>query len=310
MTSRVTLKQLRFFAALARTRHFRKAAESEGVTQPSLSAQIANLEHELGFRLVERGSGRPTLTAPGREILLRAHRVLDEVQGLQDLADSLRSGKSGVLNVGVSSTVGPYLMPSVVRDLHRSYPDMGLFIREGVPHALEAELLGGDHDLIISQLPLQSADARTLPLMREPLFLAVAADHPLAGRDALEDADLDGLPVLTLGPGYALTALVAALCADLGAEISASYQGTSLDALRQMIGMGMGAGFLPALYVESEIRGRDASVAALPFRRGRFTRTIGFGWRRSTGRMASIDRVIEQVRDTARASFAGIVTVL
>ncbi|MCB1311613.1 MAG: hydrogen peroxide-inducible genes activator, partial [Sedimentitalea sp.] len=99
-------------------------------------------------------------------------------------------------------------------------------------------------------------------------------------------------------------------CADLGAEISASYQGTSLDALRQMIGMGMGAGFLPALYVESEIRGRDASVVALPFRRGRFTRTIGFGWRRSTGRMSSIDRVIEQVRDTARASFAGIVTVL
>lgn len=308
METRITLKQLRFFAALARARHFRKAAESEGVTQPSLSAQIANLEAALGLQLVERGAGGVTLTAPGRDVEIRARRVLEEVRGLEDHSVSLRAGRSGVLNVGVSSTIGPYLMPRVVSDLHRSYPEMGLFIREGAPRMLEAELMQGDHDVIVSQLPLLSSDVTTIPVFREPLLLVVAEDHPLAGRDTVRDADFVALPILTLGRGYALNDMVSGLCTDLRANLLVNYQGNSLDALRQMIGMGMGCGFMPALYVESEIRGREGSVAVLPFRNGRVTRTIGFAWRRSTGRMRLIDRLVNQLRVTIRAEFSGIVT--
>ncbi|MBJ6371213.1 hydrogen peroxide-inducible genes activator [Sedimentitalea arenosa] len=310
MDTRITLKQLRFFLAVAQKRHFRKAAESEGVTQPSLSAQIANLEHELGLQLVERGGREIMLTAPGREIHARAQRVMEEVRGLADLSVSLRAGTSGVLNVGVSSTVGPYLMPHVVRDLHRSYPDMGLFIREGAPRALEVELLQGEHDIIISQLPLRSSDVMTVPVFREPLFLVVADDHRLAGQGAAQDSDLAGMPVLTLGQGYALNDIVTSLCADLGATLMVNYQGTSLDAQRQMIGMGMGCGFLPALYIESEIRGRDSSVAIVPFRPGRLNRTVGCAWRRSTGRMRLIELLVEQLRGTIRDKFGPIVTAL
>lgn len=306
----ISLKQLRFFAALARTGHFRKAAEAEGVTQPSLSAQIANLEEALGFQLVERKTGGLTLTPSGREIEARARRVLDEVQGLQDLADGLRVGDVGVLRIGVSSTVGPYLMPHVVRDLHRRNPDMGLFIREGAPRALEQELLAGSHDVIISQLPLTSTDVMSKPLFREPLMLVVEAGHPLVGLARVQDSDLAGVPVMTLGRGYALNEMVAGLCVELGARLMENYEGTSLDALRQMIGMGMGTGFLPALYVRSEILDRDPSVVALPFRAGRFTRTVGFAWRPSTGRQKIIDTVIRQVQTTCREQFSGVVTVM
>jgi LysR family hydrogen peroxide-inducible transcriptional activator len=170
--------------------------------------------------------------------------------------------------------------------------------------------LDGDHDVIISQLPLKSSDLMVVPVFRESLSLVVASDHPLAGRGSVAESDLAGLRVLTLGPGYALNDLVSGVCAEFGADVLVNYQGTSLDALRQMIGMGMGAGFLPSLYVESEIRDSDPSVVVLPFRRGRFTRTIGLGWRRSTGRMRTIESVVQQVRGTIRVKFEGVVTAL
>lgn len=306
----ISLKQLRFFVALARTGHFRKAAEAEGVTQPSLSVQISNLEDVLGFRLAERKTGSLTLTPPGREVLDRAKRILDEVQGLQDLADSLRSGEVGVLRVGVSSTVGPYLMPHVVRDLHANHPGMGLLIREGAPRSLEQELLAGDHDVAILQLPLASSDLRSRAVFREPLLLVAETAHPLAQAPRITDADLTGLRVMTLGRGYALNDMIKALCQQLGAQVLEQYEGTSLDALRQMIGMGMGCGFLPALYVRSEIEARDPTVRAMPFRNGRFTRTVGFAWRGSTGRQSMIDTFTDQVGQTCAKDFADVITLI
>lgn len=309
MTSRITLKQLRFFISLASTLHFRKAAEKEAVTQPSLSAQIALLEESLGVSLFERAGG-VRLSAAGREIEARAHRVLEEVRGLSDLADSLRAGEAGVLRIGVSLTVGPYLMPHVVRDLHRKFPGMGLFIREAAPVDLEADLLSGEHDAIITQLPVRSSDLDSAAIFREPLMLVVSDDHKLAALERPADADLTDQPVMILGRGYPMSNQIAALCQDLGARVMANYEGTSLDALRQMVGMGMGIAFLPTLYIESEIRGRDSSVVVLPFRPGRLNRTVGIAWRKSSGRLRAIDRMHGQLKDTVSTRFGDLVRVL
>ena len=309
MSSPITLKQLRFFTSLASTRHFRKAAEREGVTQPSLSAQIALLEESLGLDLVER-TGGVRLSPAGREIEARALRVLEEVRGLRDLAASLRMGEAGVLRVGVSLTVGPYLMPYVVRDLHRKFPGMGLFIREAAPADLEADLLRGEHDAIITQLPMRSSDLDDMAIFREPLMLVVPDDHPLAAMQRPGDRDLADQPVMILGRSYPMSNQIAALCQDLGARVLDNYEGTSLDALRQMVGMGMGVAFLPALYVESEIRGRESSVVVLPFRPGRLTRTVGIAWRKSSGRIRTIDRLARQLHDTASRRFGNLVQML
>ena len=308
--ARVSLKQLRYFAALARTRHFRKAAETEAVTQPSLSAQLANLEQALQLRLIERGRGPVVLTASGREIAARAQRVLDEVRDLEDHAVGLRGGEGGILRLGASLTIGPYLLPRVVRGLCRDFPQVGLHIREGAPRDLEDGLAAGQHDAVLTQLPLRGADLVVAPIFQEPLYLVLPVDHALAHRHEIDKGDLAGLSLLTLGRRYALNGLVNALCLDTGATPLENYEGTSLDGIRQMVGMGMGAALLPALYVRLEVVDHDMSVVVVPFRNRRITQTIGLAWRRSSGHVATIPILLRAMRRTARDDFGNVLTLL
>lgn len=305
----LTLRQLRYLSALADTRHFRKAAEREGISQPSLSVQISNLEDTLALPLVERGRGPVTLTPAGREVVLRAQAILDDVQRLLDVSTALKSGLSGTLRLGVSPTLGPYLMPWVVAELHRAYPDLSLYIRESTPADLRHDLERGGHDILLTQLPMSGADLTTRRLFREPLSLVTASDHPLAARAEITDGDLAGQAILSLGPAYALHDQIAALCVDTGAELQRDYEGTSLDALRQMVGMGMGATFLPALYIASEIGDTDPSLAIRPLARARLFRSVGLVWRKRSGNTAAFDRIAAVITQIASTRFKGLVQV-
>lgn len=162
MSPQPTLRQLQYFAALAETGHYRKAAERVGISQPSLSLQIANLEEVLRLQLVERGRAGAVLTPAGREVLGRATRILDDVSALVDLSGRLKSGLSGMIRLGSSPALGPYILPSVVRRLHDAYPSLRLLVRDGAPRDLLQELLDGRHDLILTQLPVASSDV-TVP---------------------------------------------------------------------------------------------------------------------------------------------------
>ena len=300
-----TLRQLRYLIALDEARHFGRAAARCGISQPSLSLQIGNLEDALGLRLVERGRGPVTLTPAGREVLARARRVRDEVQGIMDLAAVLSTGIQGTLRLGTTPTIGPYLLPRVVERLHRAYPDLRLYVREGTPRALRDELLAGDHDLILTQLPEAGRELADRRLFREPLTLAVPDDHPLAGESALEPGQIEGLSVLGLIPAYSLHEQIATLCRAHGAELLRDYEGTSLDALRTMVGMGMGVAFLPRLYVVSEMEPRASNVVAVPFRGSRLHRTVGLVWRAGTPDPRPFERLAEVIREVARAEFGG-----
>ncbi len=294
-----SLRQLRYLVALSEARHFRKAAEAMGISQPSLSLQISNLEDLLGVLLVERGRGPVTLTPEGREVLSRAARVVDDVHGIMDLTSSLRTGMAGTIRLGTTPTIGPYLMPYVVERLHARYPDLRLYIREVVPRDLRGELLMGRLDVILTQLPEGGGDLMTRRLFREPLLLAVPDDHALAARKEVTEADLAGLNVLSLGPDYALHAQIAALCHQHGAEIARDYEGTSLDAIRQMVGMGMGVAFLPRLYARSEIDSRSSNVVVKPFRRSTVQRAIGMVWRAAASPVM-FDRLADVIKEAAR----------
>jgi LysR family hydrogen peroxide-inducible transcriptional activator len=304
-----TLKQLRYFAALAETGHYRKAADRVGVSQPSLSLQIANLEQTLALTLVERGRAGAVLTPEGREVLTRARRILDETLALADISEQMQSGLAGTIRLGASPTLGPYLLPNVVRRLHETYPSLRLIIRDGAPRDLTDDLLSGTHDLILTQLPVQSTELAVTRLFREPLRLAVAPDHPLAAIGSAVDADLKGESLLALSSRFTLHAQMADLATDVGAILRQDYEGTSLDALRQMVAMNMGVTFLPALYMQSEVTSRGGDVTAVDFRKGRLTRSIGIAWRASSGHHAGFTTFADLVRSVAQQKFGGILQI-
>ncbi len=302
-----SMKHLHYFSVLADTGHYRKAAERIGISQPSLSQQISNMEALLGVRLVERGRARVTLTPAGRDVLDRTRRVLDGVTGIVDACKGLKGGQLGTIRLGSSPTLGPYILPHLVRRLHAQHPDLRLFIRDAAPRDLQIDLLNGTYDLILTQLPVQSTDIVTRRLFREPFQLAVARDHELAGRKKATDSDLAGQEVLTLGSAFALHTQISRLCDDVGAVLRLDYEGTSLDALRQMTAMNMGVTLLPALYIASEIRGPDPEVHTLVFRRNTFCRSVGLVWRKASGRQAAFDLFADLMRDVALSDFRSLV---
>ncbi len=309
MADEITLRQLRYFVALAEARHYRHAAERMGVSQPSLSQQIVNLEAAMGLELVERGRRGAVLSPAGREVLSHARRVLDEVSALEALPDALRHGAGGTIRLGSTPTLGPYILPYVVRRLRRDFPGLKIIIRDAAPQVLRDELLAGRHDMILTQLPVNSGDVEVRRLFREPLKLVVAQDHPLAGRAAAADADLSGQDILALSQTYVLHDQIRGLCEELGATLRQDYEGTSLDALRQMTALNMGVCFLPALYVLSEIPEQYDDVHVMSFRRDRFMRSVGLVWRRQSAHGAVITRVADVIRSVAQDRFSGHVTV-
>lgn len=300
--SELTLRQLECLLAVEEKLHFRQAAELLGLSQPALTAQIQNLEAVLSARLVERSRAGVALTPIGREVATRARAVSDGAQAIIDFTRAANGGLVGTIRLGTSPTLGPYLLPHVVAALHRRYKELRLYVRENPPRDLEFELGKGDHDVVLAQLPIGGADHIAEPLFREPLYLAVASDHPIAKAERVTVDILNELEVLSLGPQYNLYEQVNALCRNFGATLLRDYEGTSLDALRQMAGMGMGAAFLPALYVHSEIKARS-DVVARPIIGRSITRTIGLVWRRSAGRADHFQKIAETIRTVASKRF-------
>lgn len=301
----LTLKQIHCLAALAEARHFRRAAEAVGVSQPSLSAQIQNLEAALRIKLVDRVRSGVALTPAGREIAARAGRMIEEERAMIDFASAATIGLAGTIRLGAAPTVGPYLLPHIVAALHRKDRALGLYVREDAPHTLEQDLARGDHDLLLTPLPPSSADFTSEILFREPLYLAVAADHRLAHAETPGLKDLKGARVLALSARHQLHDQAADICEAAGATIDRNYEGTSVDALRHMVGMGMGVTFLPALYAHSEIRAKSEIV--LKRISGRlFVRTIALVWRKGAGAARRYREIAALAREIARQRFSDV----
>lgn len=309
MDQAITLRQLRYFIALTETGNFRKAADREGVSQPSLSQQIVRLEETLGMALIERGKRGAILTPGARVVLEHARKIMEEVAALQVGANAAREGVGGTLRLGSSPTLGPYFLPYLTRRLHRAYPELKLIIREAAPIVLQEDLQEGRYDLILTQLPVRSGDIAVERLFREPLRLAVSQDHALASLSEVTDRHLAGQDILALSSAYVLHTQISALCEEVGANLRREYEGTSLDALRQMTALNMGLTFLPTLYVKSEVSSETGDVAVLRFRRDRFTRSIGLAWRKRSAHREVISRIASAAKDVARDRFKGLVIV-
>ena len=253
----ISLKQLQYFAAVAEYGSFRQAAFRLEITQPTLSNQIAIMEKALKVHLFERTRKGINVTPQGRELLMSARRVLEEAQGFISQSAILSGGGIGTFRLGVTPTLGPYLLPHILTPIHNKYSDLKLYVRENAPSELETGLINGQHDLILTTLPIMSSELVVAPLFREPIKLALARDHRLAARLTINREDLLGEPVLTISEHHLFHRQITELCEQVGAHVLRDYEGTSLDTLRQMVVMGMGVAFLPALYAKSEIRNEE-----------------------------------------------------
>lgn len=296
-----SLRQLEYLVALSQELHFRRAAEKVHVTQPTLSVQLQQLEKRLKASLIERGTAGVTLTPLGREVAARASIVLAQMRDIRDLASASQHGFDGTIRLGVPPTLGPYLLPHIVPHLHAEHPSMKLYVREEKPSSLITQLLAGAHDLIIVTMPVVRSDLVVQRLFNEPLQLVCAPDHPLASGNRMTRKDLAGERVLAMESGHHLHDQVSRLCEGFGATLMRDYEGTSLDTLRVMVGMGAGVAFLPALYIRSEI-GTRREISVLDIDMPILQRQISLVWRESSVHSSLFNDMASLIRRIAKQS--------
>ena len=292
-----TLQQFRYLVAIADTLHFRRAAESVHVTQPTLSTQLRELEAKLGVQLVERSRAGVTLTPVGAQVAARARTLLRDVGDIAALARAGSDPLAATVRVGVVGSLGSYFLPLVIPALHDRYPELKFYVREGTARDLMTRLGEGTLDVLFFPLPLDAPGLHVEPLFHEPLLVVLPTDHPLSAASTIDRAALHGETVMTLEAGHRLHATVAALCEETGAALSLDYEGTSLDTLRQMVATGLGLSVLPALYVRSEVA-REALVTARPLSDPAPGRDIGMVWRNRAAQGAAFAELAGAIRET------------
>ncbi|MEO1291611.1 MAG: LysR substrate-binding domain-containing protein [Pseudomonadota bacterium] len=297
-----TLRQLEYLTAIADTHHFRKAAEKTGVSQPTLSAQLAALEQRLGVQLVERSRSGVLITPVGEMIVAAGRKVMREVQELHDIAASHRGEFGGLVRLGLPPTIGPFLLPRMLPTLHQEHPGFKIYVREVMPKLLPGALADGAHDVVLAPLPMNHADFEVVPIFREPLYVVVPDEHPFGEKGFVERADLEGQTVLAMERGHQLHEQVESICNDFGARLAYDYEGTSLETLAQMTALGLGISFLPGLFVTTTLRGRPG-VRALEMKDRSLSRTIGLVWRRTAARRREFELFEGYLRQTLSSDF-------
>jgi LysR family transcriptional regulator, hydrogen peroxide-inducible genes activator len=279
----LTLRQLQYLDALARHGNFGRAAEECGVSQPALSMQIRELEHELGAELAARRQGLTVLTEVGAEVARRAGSILSATR---DLADCLRgSGQllSGSLRLGVIPTLAPYVLPLLLPELHRSHPDLRLDLLETQTKTLLSELAQGTLDVLLLALPLETAEFETIVLFSDRFLLAVPADDPLPERAMVSTRDVNARRLLLLQEGHCLRDQALIYCGERDYAHN-KLGATSLATVLQMVASGYGVTLLPEVAIDVEVR--DERVKLLRFVEPQPRRNIGLAWRPTSRRKA------------------------
>lgn len=295
---RPTLRQLQYIVAVADMGKFRDAAELLNVSQPSLSEQISDAEAQLGVTLIERARTGAVLTPIGEEIVRRARIVLTQVEDIKTVARQSIGNVAGRYRLGTLPTIGPYLLPSAVRELHEAYPDLRLSVREERTIDLDEKLHDGRLDMVISTAE-DHVNSEAMQLFDEQLYACAAADDTLSeGTGPVSISELKGREFLSLGYGHRLSMIVQKLAEAAGAHVSTEYEGTSLDAIRQMAGMGAGVAILPSLYALVEAQ-KDPSQIVRPINHPLARRQISLVWRADSPLEPNIQKLGLVFRDVA-----------
>jgi LysR family hydrogen peroxide-inducible transcriptional activator len=269
----MTLTELKYIVAVARERHFGRAAEACFVSQPTLSVAIKKLEDELGVQLFERGSTEVSITPIGGQIVEQAQRVLEEASSIKEIAKQGKDPLAGPLRLGVIHTIGPYLLPALVPKMIKSAPKMPLLLQEGLTIKLLEALRLGDIDVAILAEPFPNQGFVTQAVYDEPFVVAVPNQHPWARRKYIKSTELKEETMLLLGTGHCFRDQVLEVCPELSrysqasAGIQKTFEGSSLETIRHMVASGIGITVLPwtampASVLEGTLNGAHAGSAA------------------------------------------------
>lgn len=294
---RPTLRQLQYVVAVAETGRFGDAATRMNVSQPSLSAQIADAEAQLGVQLFERGRNGAITTPLGKDFVRRARAILSHMEDLKGAMIHGDNAIAGRIRLGVLPSIGPYLLPTAVKRLHAQYPNLRMSVREDRTIDLETALNDGAIDTVISTAD-DHPDAGHTPLFREQFWICAAQDDPLAGDGPVRPRDLEGRELLTVGYGHRLSLIVQQIADTSRAHVSSEFQGTSLDAIRQMAAMGAGVAILPSLYASTEAR-RDPDLTLRPIDHPLAARMISLIWRRTSPLGQQYETIGSILKETA-----------
>ncbi|RIA47683.1 LysR substrate-binding domain-containing protein [Dichotomicrobium thermohalophilum] len=295
--AQISLKQLRYFDALARHNHFGRAAEACAISQPALSMQIKELEEELGAVLVERDARQVRLTKFGEEASERVRDILRLVDELGDLARASRERLVGRLRIGVIPTVAPYLLPRVIGNLTQSAPELDIHVRETVTPKLIEELTEGRLDTAIVALPVSEPSLAEVPLFTENFLLVRPGTDeatPVPDGETLRQERL-----LLLEEGHCFRDQALSFCNMQSARPREVLDASSLSTLVQMVSAGIGVTLIPEMAVGVETRSATVSVAR--FDNPQPSRTIGMVWRKTSplaGQLLQISEVVARSADT------------
>jgi LysR family hydrogen peroxide-inducible transcriptional activator len=291
----ITLKQLRYFEALARHGHFGRAAEACAISQPALSMQIRELEDTLGTELFDRGPRQIRLTSFGEAFAARARAIVRAVDELEDLARASKSELAGRLRLGIIPTVAPYLLPTIMGELARAHPELEPHVRESITPKLLQELADGRLDAAIVALPVSEPSLAEVALFPEAFVLVrprADADLPVPSREGLREMRL-----LLLEEGHCFRDQALSFCDIPTSAPREALEGSSLTTLVQMVAAGIGVTLIPEMAVPVETRSAAVSIARFDGREP--SRTIGMVWRKSSPLARQLEEVAAIVRHAA-----------
>lgn len=298
----MTLTELRYIVAVARERHFGRAAVTCNVSQPTLSVAIKKLEEELGVAIFERSSNEITLSPVGEEIIRQAQQTLEAADNIKQLAQHGKDQLSGPVRIGAIYTTGPYLYPELIPRLRKAAPEMPLIVEEGYTSDLTEKLKHGDLDVIIIALPYEEQGVVTRNLYQEPFVILLPSSHPLTARKTVSCRQLEDENVLLLGQGHCFRDHVLAACPScrpkkgLIGNLPHTVEGSSLETIRHMVVSGLGVTVLPCTAAGAH----NYSQRLLSIRRFTNpapTRTIAIAWRTSFPRPDAIDVISQAIHD-------------
>ncbi len=300
--SGLSLRDLEYVVAVAENLHFGRAAQSCSVSQPTLSAQIRKLEDGLGFDIFERAPRQVLVTERGQHVVAQARIILGESRRLLELAQAGGEPLSGTFRLGVISTLGPYLLPLLLKPLREAYPKLRLLLTEGLTWPLLTQLEQGQLDAVLASSPVRDSDLTELPVFFEEFVLAVPRDHALATVESVSATDIRAEELILLNEGHCMREQMLHVCParERGVRPGDPLQASGLETLRQMVGAGIGCSLMPRLSVavgallDDMVAYRRLQADVEP------GRTLSLFHRQSFGRIRDVRLLREAIRSALK----------
>ena len=297
----MTLTELRYIVAVARERHFGRAAKSCHVSQPTLSVAIKKLEDELGVSIFERGSSEVSLSPIGERVVQQAQQALEAAENVKQVAMQGKNQLTGPLRVGAIYTIGPYLYPELIPLLRKQAAQMPLIVEENFTAVLTEKLKQGELDVIVIALPFAEQGIVTRPLYEEPFVVLLPSSHPLTRRKTLASTQLEDENVLLLGKGHCFRDHVLEACPacvpkpGIIGDLAHTIEGSSLETIRHMVVSGLGITVLPCTAAGAHSYSQRL-LSIRRFSRPVPHRTVALAWRVSFPRPRVIDVISKAIR--------------